>query len=245
MLSRTGYSGSRDTHQGWLTEDQGYFLLDDELDEANNPDVTNTRTYMWNVSDLDGPALIGFHDSTTTAIDHNQYVKGSYTYQSNYRAGLRILDITDIANGNLSEEAFFDVYPGSDSTSFNGAWSNYPFFDSGIVIVSGIEQGLFILRPNLVDGVNPALASAAVNGAALTLTYGEVLDGSSTPATDAFTVTVAGSGRMVTHVSVSGKGSDADARLGRGAWRDGDGELQPGDESDPGRGGQRRDRTEQ
>ena len=205
MLSRTGYTGSRYAHQGWLTEDQAYFLLDDESDEEENPNVTNTRTYMWDVSDLDAPAVIGFHDSTTTATDHNQYVKGKYTYQSNYQAGLRILDITDIANGNLSEEAFFDIYPGSDSTSFNGAWSNYPFFDSGIVIVSGIEQGLFILRPNLVDSVNPALASAAVNGAALTLTYGEVLDGSSTPATDAFTVTVAGSGRMVTHVSVSGR----------------------------------------
>ena len=206
MLSRTGYSGSRYTHQGWLTEDQGYFLLGDELDEKNNPDVTNTRTYMWNVSDLDGPALIGSHDSTTTAIDHNQYVKGNYTYQSNYHAGLRILDITDIANGNLSEAAFFDFNPGSDPTNVDGGtWSNYPFFDSGIVIVSVIEQGLFILRPNLVDGVNPALASAAVNGAALTLTYGEALDESSTPATDAFTVTVAGSGRTVTHVAVSGR----------------------------------------
>ena len=206
MLSRTGYSGSRYAHQGWLTEDHAYFLLGDELDETNNPDVTNTRTYMWDVSDLDGPDLIGFHDSTTTATDHNQYVKGSYTYQSNYQAGLRILDITDIANGNLSEAAFFDVYPGGDSTTFNGSWSNYPFFDSGIVIVSGIEQGMFILRPNLVDGVNPALASAAVNGAALTLIYGEVLDGSSTPAAGDFTVTVAGSGRTVTQVSVSGRG---------------------------------------
>ena len=206
MLSRTGYSGSRVTHQGWLTEDQVYFLLGDEWDETDNPDVTNTRTYMWDVSDLDDPALIGSHDSTTTATDHNQYVKGSYTYQSNYRAGLRILDITDIANGNLTEVAFFDVDPGSDSSNYDdGAWSNYPFFDSGIVIASVIEQGLFILRPNLVDVVNPALASAAVNGTALTLTYGESLDGSSTPATDAFTVTVAGSGRTVTYVSVSGR----------------------------------------
>ena len=185
--------------------DQVYFLLGDESDEAENPD-TNTRTYLWDVSDLDEPALIGSHDSTTTATDHNQYVKGSYTYQSNYRAGLRILDITDIANGNLTEVAFFDVDPGSDSSNYDdGAWSNYPFFDSGIVTVSVIEQGLFILRPNLVDGVNPALSSASVNGGALTLTYGEALDESSTPATDAFTVTVAGSGRTVTHVSVSGR----------------------------------------
>ena len=206
MLARKGYSGSRYTHQGWLTEDQAYFLLGDELDEKNNPDVTNTRTYMWDVSDLDEPALIGSHDSTTTAIDHNLYVKGKYTYQSNYYAGLRILDFTDIANGNLSEAAFFDFNPGSDPTNTRGGtWSNYPFFDSGIVIVSVIEQGLFILRPNLVDVVNPALASAAVNGVALTLTYGEALDESSTPATDAFTVTVAGDGRTVTHVSVSGR----------------------------------------
>ena len=206
MLSRTGYSGSRYAHQGWLTEDQAHFLLGDESDEEEDPDVTNTRTYMWDVSDLDDPALIGSHDSTTTAIDHNLYVKGKYTYQSNYQAGLRILDITDIANGNLSEAAFFDFNPGSDPTNVDGGtWSNYPFFDSGIAIVSVIEQGLFILRPNLVDGVNPALASAAVNGAALTLTYGEALDESSTPATDDFTVTVAGNGRTVTHVSVSGR----------------------------------------
>ena len=206
MLSRTGYSGSRYAHQGWLTEDQVYFLLGDELDEANNPDVTNTRTYMWDVSDLDDPALIGSHDSTTTAIDHNQYVKGNYTYQSNYQAGLRILDITDIANGNLSEAAFFDVNPGSDPTNTDGGtWSNYPFFDSGIVIVSVIEQGLFILRPNLVDGVNPALSSAAVNGAALTLTYGEALDEGSRPAPGDFTVQVDGSGRSVSGVSVSGR----------------------------------------
>ena len=204
MLSRTGYDGSRYTHQGWLTEDQVYFLMSDEEDELDY-DVTNTRTYMWDVSELDDPALIGFHESTTTATDHNQYVKGSYTYQSNYQAGLRILDITDIANGNLKEEAFFDIYPCCESTDQDGAFSSYPFFESGMVIVSGIEQGLFVLRPNLVDRVNPALSSASVNGAALTLTYGEALDGNSRPATDAFTVTVSGSGRTVTHVSVSGR----------------------------------------
>ncbi len=205
QLSRTGYRGSRYTHQGWLTEDQAYFLLGDELDERDNPKVTNTRTYMWDVSDLDEPALIGSHDSTTTATDHNQYVKGSYTYQSNHQAGLRILDITDIANGNLSEAAFFDVYPGSDSPDFNGSWSNYPFFDSGIVIVSGIEQGLFILRPNLVDVVNPALSSASVNGATLTLTYGEALDPNSRPAANDFTVSGGNSARTVSNVAVSGR----------------------------------------
>jgi hypothetical protein len=61
---------------------------------------------------------------------------------------LRILDISDIANGNLEEVGFFDIYPNSDSANFNGAWSVYPFFASGNVVVSGIEQGLFVLRLN-------------------------------------------------------------------------------------------------
>ena len=55
-----------------------------------------------------------------------------------------------------------------------------------------------------VDGVRPAFVSAAVDGASLTLTYGEGLDGGSRPASGDFTVEVGGSGRSVTGVSVSG-----------------------------------------
>ena len=152
QLARIGYAGSRYTHQGWLTEDQQYFLLDDELDEQQNGH--NTRTFMWDVSNLDSPSLIGTYTASTPNIDHNMYVKGDYVYQANYRAGLRILDISNIGASSLSEVAYFDIYPANDSANFNGAWSTYPYFDSGVVIVSGIEQGLFILRPNL-GGVTP------------------------------------------------------------------------------------------
>ena len=55
-----------------------------------------------------------------------------------------------------------------------------------------------------VDGVRPAFSSAAVDGASLTLTYGEALDGGSRPASGDFTVEVDGSGRSVSGVSVSG-----------------------------------------
>ena len=205
MLGREGYPNRRYAHQGWLTEDHAYFLLGDELDEKRVSSVTGTTTYLWDVSDLDSPNFIGTHVSTTRAIDHNQYVAGKYVYQSNYEAGLRILDVTDIANGNLTEVAFFDLVPDSDSpTSLYGTWSNYPFFDSGIVIVSERRRGLFVLRPNLVDSMQPKVARATVDGATLTLTYGEALDESSTPATDAFSVTVDGAVRSVSDISVSG-----------------------------------------
>ncbi|NND45968.1 MAG: choice-of-anchor B family protein [Xanthomonadales bacterium] len=150
QLSRTFYANRGYTHQGWLTDDHAFVLMDDETDERNVSAVTNTRTLMWDVSDLDNPVhFADYINPSTTSIDHNQYVVGNHVFQANYRAGLRILDISDIANGNLVEVAYFDIYPSSDSANFNGAWSVYPYFASGNVIVSGIEQGLYILRPNL------------------------------------------------------------------------------------------------
>ena len=55
-----------------------------------------------------------------------------------------------------------------------------------------------------VDGVRPVFLSAAVDGASMTLTYGEALDPGSRPAPGDFTVQVDGSGRNVSGVSVSG-----------------------------------------
>ncbi len=145
LISRTSYAGFGFVHQGWLTEDQRYYLLDDELDEINNEH--NTRTYGWDLSNLDDPLLIATYTAAVAAVDHNQYIVGDLAFQANYRAGLRILDLSKIESGDLTEVAFFDIYPPDDNPNFNGAWNVYPFFDSGVVIVSGIEQGLFILKP--------------------------------------------------------------------------------------------------
>lgn len=34
---------------------------------------------------------------------------------------------------------------------FSGAWNNYPFFESGVVVLSDIDRGLFLLKPTLHD----------------------------------------------------------------------------------------------
>ncbi len=147
LIASAGYANSFYTHQGWLTEDHKYFLANDELDELNTGN--NTKTLIFDVQDLDNPSLIGSYTYSAPAIDHNLYVHEGYVYAANYRAGLRILNATDVANGNLVEEAYFDVYPGSNSAQFNGAWSSYPYFSSGVVAVSHIEGGLFLLKPDL------------------------------------------------------------------------------------------------
>jgi choice-of-anchor B domain-containing protein len=135
-------------HQGWLTGDHARFLLDDELDEQNQQ-LPKNRTMVWDVSDLDAPFVQGIFQGSTQSIDHNQYVRGLQAFQSNYRSGLRVIDVRNAPAASLSEVAFFDVYPVDDAAAFNGTWSNYPFFASGTVIVSGIEQGLFVLRPQV------------------------------------------------------------------------------------------------
>lgn len=146
-ISAQTYEGNEYAHQGWLTEDQRYFLLGDELDELG--DINRTHTYIWDLEDLDNPQLNGTYRSQESSIDHNLYVKGDYVYQANYSAGLRILSLENIAGGELREVAYFDTYPIHSRAEFAGAWSNYPFFDSGIVIVSDINNGLFVLEPQL------------------------------------------------------------------------------------------------
>ncbi len=53
----------------------------------DNPHVScrNTKTYIWDVTDLDNPVLMNTYYSAITVIDHNQYIVGNLTYQSNYR----------------------------------------------------------------------------------------------------------------------------------------------------------------
>lgn len=147
LVSRTGYTGSAYTHQGWLTGDQRYFLLGDELDELDFGGPT--RTYIWDVRDLRNPSVLAVYRGPTTSTDHNLYVKGQYVYEANYRSGLRILDARDVSSGVLKEIAYFDIVPADDEPGFSGAWSVYPWFASGNVVVSGIEQGLYVLRPHL------------------------------------------------------------------------------------------------
>ena len=143
LISSTGYPGASYTHQGWLTEDHRYFLSNDELDEQGSG--INTTTFIWDMLDLSAPLIIGTFVSSTSAIDHNLYTHNGYVYQSNYRAGLRILDTENIADAILEEVAYFDVYPSSNSAQFDGTWSNYPYFPSGVIAVSHIGEGLFLL----------------------------------------------------------------------------------------------------
>ena len=149
QISAADYPNVGYAHQGWITEDHKYFLMNDEGDEMNavraEQPMPGTRTLIWDIQDLDDPIMVKEHFGTTFTIDHNLYIRGRYLYQANYRAGLRMFRLDRIADGRLEPVGFFDIYPIDNGPQFNGAWSVYPFFPSGVLAVSGIEQGLFLL----------------------------------------------------------------------------------------------------
>ncbi|WP_367183232.1 choice-of-anchor B family protein [uncultured Aquimarina sp.] len=143
-ISTIQYTNIGYTHQGWFTDDMRYFLLGDETDEQGVG--FNTRTIIFDFEDLDNPQQHMIYNGPTPAIDHNGYVKGDKFYLANYRAGFRVIDISDIGNTNINEIGYFDTFPSSNSASFNGAWNIYPYFNSGNIVISDIEGGFFLVR---------------------------------------------------------------------------------------------------
>ena len=148
-------------HQGWLTEDHRHFYSGDEMDEAAGL-VDGQRTLIWDVTDLDDPVLFAEYIGPNDDPEHNLHVRGGLLFLATKRSGLRVLDIGE--RENPVEAGYFDTTPASmdsartttpppgtpalsKATGFDGAWSVYPFFTSGNVLVSSRSEGLFVVRP--------------------------------------------------------------------------------------------------
>ncbi|GAO20155.1 hypothetical protein UVI_02060720 [Ustilaginoidea virens] len=157
-LSVTPYRGASYTHQGWLTgHDQRFLLLDDKLDEVRGNSAAadgRTTTYIVDTADLTRPVFTGYYKSPAKAIDHNLYIVNGLSYISNYGSRLRIVNVTSVAENSsgswFREVRFFDVYPEDNAVgrevTFNGAWSVYPFFQSGNILINSIERKIFSVK---------------------------------------------------------------------------------------------------
>ncbi|MGQ0560762.1 MAG: choice-of-anchor B family protein [Gemmatimonadota bacterium] len=143
-ISRASYPNAGYSHQGWLDEEHRYFYMDDELDELAGT-TPRTRTIIWDLTDLDDPQVATMFLSPTAASDHNLFIKGDTMYQSHYLSGVRIVDITN--REAPVEVGYFDTVPyGENKPGFGGSWSNYPFFKSGAIIATSMNEGLFVLK---------------------------------------------------------------------------------------------------
>ena len=144
LIKRVTYPNMGYCHQGWLSADRKYLYVDDEADETNGTSTT-TRSLIFNVEDPANAFFVGTFTSGLPAIDHNQYTSDGFTFQANYQSGLRIFDLAINPEVPIQVGAY-DTFVSSNGASFNGAWSTYPYFPSGTVIVSDINSGLFVLN---------------------------------------------------------------------------------------------------
>jgi choice-of-anchor B domain-containing protein len=142
VIASYAYSNPVFSHQGWLSPDRQHLYINDELDEIFLGNTTLTR--ILDVSNLDAPFQAGTFTNGSSAVDHNLYTKDDLIFEANYRSGLRVYDATNPTSP--VETAFFDTYPSDDGVDTNGLWNVYPYFDSGTIVGSDLERGLFLWR---------------------------------------------------------------------------------------------------
>jgi choice-of-anchor B domain-containing protein len=163
LLGTATNPGNRYIHSGWptATTNASHLIFHDELEEIQLG--LPTRLYTMDLSDLRAPTVQVSHTGQTTTTDHNGYMRGTNYYVSHYRRGIVVYDA---ANPNaLVEIASFDNYvvPITNAAGTDGAWGVYPFLPSGTLLVSDIENGLFVLRDQTrnLDAVSGRLGFTA------------------------------------------------------------------------------------
>ncbi len=152
-LTLTGtatYPNARFTHQGWLTEDRRYVYVNDEFDEIRLGKTTST--IVIDVSNIDAPFYVRSFGTGLPSTDHNLMITGDFLFEANYTSGLRVFRI--LSPDFPEQLGWFDTHPASDEPGFHGAWGVYSGLPSGNILVSDVENGLFVFD------VSAALASA-------------------------------------------------------------------------------------
>ncbi|MBI1225495.1 MAG: choice-of-anchor B family protein [Bacteroidetes bacterium] len=170
------------SHNAWLSDDSSILFTTDET--GNGPVGSYDVSDPTNILTLDQ-----FRPLETLGegvIPHNVHVWDDYLIISYYTDGCIIVDASH--PDNLIEVGNFDTYIPAN-TGYDGAWGAYPFLPSGLVLVSDIGNGLYILQPNYVRAcflegkITDAVTSNGLNGATLEI-VGELANTLSNPIGD-------------------------------------------------------------
>lgn len=127
------------THNCWISDDGQTLFTTDE--------VSNAFIGAYDVSDLSNISELDRVQSNPgqLVIPHNVYFLNDYVITSYYRDGVTIHDVSNPSN--MIEVGNYDTSPAFSGNGFNGCWGVYPYFPSGLIIASDIENGLYVLGP--------------------------------------------------------------------------------------------------
>lgn len=135
LIANFNYDGSG-AHNCWTTEDGNYVIVGDEIGSG-------TYTRIFDIQDLNNIEMVSTFIVDEEAVVHNMYVNGNYLYIGHYTEGVRVVDISDPTNP--VEIGYYDTYLRNDY-GYLGCWSVYPFFESGKIIASDMQSGLYVME---------------------------------------------------------------------------------------------------
>jgi choice-of-anchor B domain-containing protein len=136
------YTPNNFTHNTWLSTNGKTLFTTDEVDDS--------YLTSYDLSDLSNVAELDRIQSNpgSGSMVHNTHILNvngnDFAVTSWYKDGFTIVDAG--RPQNLVQVANYDTYAGSGGGS-QGAWGVYPYLPSGTIIISNIDEGLFVLSP--------------------------------------------------------------------------------------------------
>ncbi|MEM9823515.1 MAG: choice-of-anchor B family protein [Bacteroidota bacterium] len=144
-------------HSNWLSDDGQTLIVAEEVPLG----LPLLSIDVSNMMDNDLEIITSFEMPTITdaassgsVTPHNPYVLGDLLFVSYYEDGLHVYDWSDPANP--IRVATYDSYPDNDDVNsdlygyndYSGNWGVYPYLPSGNILISDMDNGLFVLRLN-------------------------------------------------------------------------------------------------
>lgn len=131
------------THNAWLSTNSQYLFTTDEVSDSylTAYDISNPA----NIIEMDRIQITPGSGS----IVHNTHIiqknGADYAVTSWYKDGVVITDVT--RPQNMVNVGWYDTYTQGAGDGFSGDWGVYPYLPSGNLVVSDINNGLFVLGP--------------------------------------------------------------------------------------------------
>ena len=156
--SITAYPAQGYNHSSALTDDSQTLIFTDEVPEGlavKSVDVSNLSNLSVNTT----------FSSNVGATPHNPFIVGNTCYIAYYQDGLYAFDVSDV--NNPLQLGYFDTYYQNPagiylSPAYKGAWGAYPFLPSGKMLVSDMQNGLFVLDISAVQSLQQVSAETGV-----------------------------------------------------------------------------------
>jgi choice-of-anchor B domain-containing protein len=147
--SYADYPAAGYNHSSWLTADRTKLVFCDETNAA--------PIHLVDVQNLSNIQPLSTFLPHPNSVAHNPYVIDNHlAVVSCYQDGVNIYNFANPNNVFLA--GFFDTYPQGGhnvgnyfGNDFRGNWGAYPYFSSGILLASDMQNGLFILDPSLAN----------------------------------------------------------------------------------------------